>query len=101
MLKNLTPQDGGRIAVTTALVFMFAFALVHEIVWGADPQTKNLLIGALIGSFSTGAVQYWFGTSPQSAAKDDTIAKMAQNTEQALMSTPPAPAQLPAPKVTP
>jgi len=91
MLKTLLTQDTGRVAVTAALVLLFAFALVHEVCFGQDAQTKNLLIGALIGAFSTGAVQFWFGTSPSSAAKDATIAQMAANTETALLSTPPAP----------
>jgi hypothetical protein len=89
-IPNWSAQDLGRVLVTFALVGMFCFALVHEMVAGTDAQTKNLLIGALIGAFSTGAVQFWFGTSPQSAAKDETIAKMADNTQAALVSTPPA-----------
>ena len=88
-LPDLTSQESQRTFVIVGLVAMFAFALVHEMVWNTDAQTKNLLIGALIGSFSTGAVQYLFGTSPQSADKDKTISKMAENTETALQSTPP------------
>ena len=83
------PQDVMRTFVIFALVGMFSFALIHEMVWSTDQQTKNLLIGALIGSFSTGAIQFLFGTSPQSATKDATISKMAENTEAALQSTPP------------
>lgn len=102
-LPGWTAQDVGRLAVTVALIAMFAFALVHEMTNGTDAQTKNLLIGALIGAFSTGAVQFWFGTSPQSATKDDTIAQMAQNTQTALASTPPpgASALPPFPPATP
>lgn len=78
-MTNWTVQDFGRIIVTAALIVMFLFALVHELLWGQDAQTRNLLIGALIGAFTTGGVQFWFGTTPQSAAKDATIAQMAAN----------------------
>ena len=101
MFKTLSAQDIGRLIVSFALILMFAFALVFEIVWGQDAQTKNLLIGALIGSFSTGAVQYWFSTSPGSAAKDTTIAQMAANTANALEATPPATPVAPVAPVAP
>ena len=88
-LPNWNAQDYQRTFVITALVAMFAFALVYEIVYDSDAQIKNLLIGALIGAFSTGAVQFLFGTTPDSGKKNDTIAQMAVNTQTALLSTPP------------
>ena len=89
-MPNWAPQDYMRIFVITALVGMFGFVLIHEMIYSTDQQIKNLLVGALIGSFSTGAIQYLFGTSPQSIAKDRTIAQMASNTHTALLSSPPA-----------
>ena len=88
-IPNWVPQDFMRVFVITSLVVMFGFALVHEMIYSTDQQTKNLLIGALIGAFSTGAIQYLFGTSPQSLVKDKTIAQMASNTQTALLSSPP------------
>ncbi len=89
-MTNWTAQDLGRLVVTAALLAMFGFTLVYEVMWGKNADAQNLLIGALIGAFSTGAVQFWFGTTPSSSKKDDTIAQMATNTQAALASTPPA-----------
>ena len=91
--SSWTSQDIMRAFVIASLVILMGFSIVHEMVFSTDQQTKNLLIGALIGSFSTGAIQFLFGTSPQSTTKDSTIAQMAQNTEKALMSSPPAASQ--------
>lgn len=82
----MTVQDVGRLLVTAALVAMFGYALYTE----HDPQTRNLLIGALVGAFSTGAIQFWFGTSPQSAGKDQTIARQTELIDKALRATPPS-----------
>ena len=87
-----------------ALVAMFAFTLVFEVIWGQNKDAQNLLIGALIGAFTTGAVQFPFGTTPASSKKDDTIAQMAVNTSAALAATPgpmPVPVPTPIPQVRP
>lgn len=95
-LPNWSAQEYERAFVITSFIGMFAFELIHETIWGNDPQIKNMLIGALIGSVATACVQYLFGTTPQSAAKDATIGQMAINTQEALHATPP-PETIPGP----
>lgn len=87
-LPNWSAQEYERAFVITSLVGLFSFALIHEIIWNGDAQIKNMLIGALIGWVGSGAIQFLFGTTPNSALKDQTAYQQAINTQEALHATP-------------
>lgn len=61
------------------LIVIGFFALLILLVMAEVPNTNkdllNLVVGALIGSFS-GVVTYFFGSSASSAKKDETIDSM-------------------------
>ena len=61
--------------------FVLLYLLVSRTVPDVNKDLLNLIVGALIGSFST-IVGYFFGSSAGSAKKDETISNIATgNTE--------------------
>ena len=64
------------------LVVIGFFVLLTLLVLSAVPDTNkdllNLVVGALIGSFAT-VVNYFYGSSAGSAAKNDLLAKQNGN----------------------
>lgn len=64
-----------------ALVIIGFFStLIVLIIKGADKDTQNLLIGALIAAFST-VVGYFYGSSKGSQEKDELLANSSQNNQ--------------------
>ena len=56
--------------------FVLLYLLVSKTVPDVNKDLLNLIVGALIGSFST-IVGYFFGSSAGSAKKDEIIAQQA------------------------
>jgi len=71
--------------VLGALIVVGFFTLLITLVYREVPSKNNdllnLIVGALIGSFST-IVNYVFGSSASSAKKDETISNIASNKPQ-------------------
>jgi hypothetical protein len=66
-----------------SLVVVGFFALLILLIMSAVPESNmdllNLVVGALIGTFSS-VVNYYFGSSAGSAAKEKTISDIATKT---------------------
>lgn len=67
-------------ALGALVVIGFFSTLIALIVKGADKDTQNLLIGALIAAFST-VVGYFYGSSKGSQEKDERLANSNQNNQ--------------------
>ena len=61
--------------VISAMIGML-FVLLLRPITVPDNQMTNMLIGGFMTA-STAVIQFYFGSSKQSAAKDDTISNMA------------------------
>ena len=78
--KNIKTMDKGRLFqyILGGLVVAGFFTLLVLLVRSAVPDTNmdllNLVVGALIGTFSS-VVNYYFGSSAGSAAKTDAMLK--------------------------
>ena len=59
--------------VVCAFIGVLVFAMFHGI---QDNQTVQILVGALVSSFTT-VIGFWIGSSASSKDKDDVIAKQA------------------------
>ena len=78
-MKNF--KDFFQYLLATVIVvafFWFLILLVNNSVPPDNQNLLNLVVGALIGSF-TSIVGYFFGSSKGSAEKTDIIAKQNQN----------------------
>jgi len=75
---NVTTKDKFQYVLGALIVFGF-FSLLLTLVFREVPSKNNdllnLVVGSLIGSFST-IVGYFFGSSSSSAKKDETISGM-------------------------
>lgn len=71
--------------VLGALIVFGFFALLLTLIFREVPSKNNdllnLVVGSLIGSFST-IVGYFFGSSSSSKAKDETISNIASSKPQ-------------------
>ena len=73
-----------RFLVAAIVLLLFSAVVLYTAYHGVtDSPVTNMLIGALISSF-TGVVNWFFGSSVQSSSKDQTIAQSVQNTQTAL-----------------
>ena len=92
-----TPRDWGTSFITVVVVLGFlgiaGWIIAND---GADKPTSQLIIGALIASFS-GVINFYVGTTKGSSAKNDTINQQNDLVRMALQATPP-PAPAPAPQ---
>lgn len=70
--KDIFQYALGALIVTG--FFVLLYLLVSKTVPDENKDLLNLIVGALIGSFST-IVGYFFGSSAGSAKKDEIIAK--------------------------
>ena len=74
----MKPKDVFFYSLGALVVIGFFTTLVVLIIKGADKDTQNLLIGALIAAFST-VVGYFYGSSKGSQEKDELLANSNPN----------------------
>lgn len=76
----MKPKDVFFYLLGALVVIGFFSTLIVLIIKGADKDTQNLLIGALIAAFST-VVGYFYGSSKGSQDKDELLANSTQNNQ--------------------
>lgn len=76
----MKPKDIFFYSLGALVVIGFFSTLIVLIIKGADKDTQNLLIGALIAAFST-VVGYFYGSSKGSQEKDELLANSTQNNQ--------------------
>lgn len=76
----MKPKDIFFYSLGALVVIGFFSTLIVLIIKGADKETQNLLLGALIAAFST-VVGYFYGSSKGSQEKDELLANSNQNNQ--------------------
>jgi hypothetical protein len=70
----MKPKDLAMYVLGAVVTIGFFLTLIYMIVSGSYESSVNLIVGALVGSFTT-VVAYFFGSSKSSADKTEMIHK--------------------------